>query len=220
MSTLLSDNERLVYNVVKEYLDYNRVFNIEKLVSFVKTRFRGASININNEGIESLLRSLVFKRILVEGSKLTQDRVLNNENRNLIHEYICQYPGIHLKKIINELNLSVNVVVWHVTILENFNYINNARIENRIIFYSSDLKFNQVMLYYFTSNEHGKKILDYFKYNNHGITKNELSTALNMHHNTVVKFLDSLEECEIVEIQKIRPNMTLYFLKDNLLSVI
>ena len=169
MPITLQENEKIVFDVVREYLDKNRTFEIQKLLSFINSRFRMRSITINNEGIESILKSLVKKNLLVEGSKLTGDNILNNEKRKLIYKHVIQNPGIHLKRIINEIEFSFNVVIWHLNILGKFNFIKKSYIENRAIFYDSKLEFNEVKIYYFTSKDKSKKIIEYLKINDFGI---------------------------------------------------
>ena len=165
MKIQLSENERMVYDVVREYLDNNRIFEFEKVSNFIQARFRLASININNEGIEKHLTTLVEKKILVPNSKLTRDMVFYNQNRNSIYNFIKKNPGVYLSKIMSELGLSINTIVWHITILENFNFIASDQIDNRIIFFDSTLELNKVKIYYFTSHDTSKKILQYLKIN-------------------------------------------------------
>ena len=189
------EKENLVFDVVREYLDKNRVFEINKILSFIKSRFKMNSININNTGIELILKSLVEKNLLVEGSKLSSEDVLLTEKRNIIYNNIIKNPGTYLNKIIKEVGFSFNVVIWHLGILQKFNYIKKGQIENRSIYYSSDLEFKEVKIYYFyNSNKRSKRIIEYLKINDHGITKTELSSELNMHINTVIKLLENLEE--------------------------
>jgi len=63
----LLEQEKLVLDVVQEYLNKNRYFNMNEIISFIIARFRTASININISGIEEILRSLVSKNLIVEG---------------------------------------------------------------------------------------------------------------------------------------------------------
>jgi predicted transcriptional regulator len=214
------EKEKLVFDVVREYLDKNRVFDISNILSFIKSRFKMNSININIEGIELILKSLVEKNLLVEGSKLSRNEVLLTEKRNTIHENILKNPGTYLNKIIKEVGFSFNVVIWHLGILQKFNYVKKGQIENRTIYYSSDLEFKEVKIYYFyNSNARSKRIIEYLKINDHGVTKTELSSKLNMHINTVINLLENLEESNIISKQK-EPNKILYFLNEAVFEII
>lgn len=214
----LSDNEKLVYEVVREYLNLNRIFEVEKFTSFIKARFRMASINITEEGIESLLYSLIKKNLLVEGSKLTGDNILDNKKRSVIYDIVFQNPGIYLKKIVDGLEISFNVVIWHLNILHKFEYIKKAHIENKVIYFDSKLNFNEVEIYYFTSNDRSRRIIEHLKLNDIGITKTQLSTDLNMHLNTISKLLGYLEEYNIITKEN-DAGKTLYFLNEKYGSI-
>ena len=107
----LLEQEKLVLNVVQEYLNKNRYFNMNEIIPFIISRFRNASININISGIEDILRSLVKKNLIVEGSKLSINDVLKNQKRKNIYEYIQENPGIYFNRIVKELNMSNHVVV-------------------------------------------------------------------------------------------------------------
>ncbi len=212
MPVELTQNENMIYDIVLEYLNQNRVFQIENLLSFIKARFRAASININEQGIETLLKGLVEKNLLVEGSKMTKEQVLENAKRNLIYKYILEHPGIHINRLIRKTGLPFNVVIWHVNILETFGFVNRNKIENRCIFHSPELELNKVKFYYFTTKDQCKKIFNYLKAHDYGITKTALSSDLNMHIDTVSKYLEFLGEYNIVS-KKIESNKTLFFLE-------
>jgi len=111
---ILSENERLVLKVVKEFLNKNRIFEIAKILPFINSRFKMSSTNINNEGIKDILKSLVRKRYLMEGSKLTRETILNNIVRNAIFEYITVNPGIYFSRILKYLTLNNYTLVWHI----------------------------------------------------------------------------------------------------------
>ena len=93
---------------------------MNEIVPFIIARFRTASTNINISGIEEILRSLVKKNMVVEGSKLSLDDILRNQKRKLIYEFLLANPGIYFNRIIRELKFSNHVVVWHLKILLKF----------------------------------------------------------------------------------------------------
>ena len=211
MPITLSSEEQIVLSVVQEYLDKNRQFNMEKILPFIISRFRLASINISKNGIEEILRSLIKKDLLVEGSKLSRDDILLNLKRLQIYNFILRNPGTYFNRIIKELNLSNHIVVWHLNMLMKFNYISKEVFDNHDIYFDSNLAFEEVKISYFTLKEKSKKIIDFLKVNNDGITKTRLSEALKMHPNTITKYLNNLLEHNIIKKEKMS-NKTLYFL--------
>ncbi|MHA1988052.1 MAG: hypothetical protein ACW98D_15565 [Promethearchaeota archaeon] len=84
----LQEQERIVLNVVQEYLNRNRYFNMNDILPFIHARFKMASININLRGIEEVLRRLVNKNLIVEGSKFTKNDMLKNVKRKKIFDFI------------------------------------------------------------------------------------------------------------------------------------
>lgn len=207
----LSREEKIVLTVVQEYLDKNRQFNMEKILPFIVSRFRLASVNINRNGIEDILRSLIQKNLLVEGSKLSHDDILSNLKRNQIYNFILKNPGTYFNRILKELGLSNHIVVWHLNMLVKFTYIKKEVLDNHDIYFDSDLEFEEVKINYFTSKEKSKKIIEYLKVNNSGISKTQLSKDLKMHPNTITKYLETLQEYNII-IKEKRSNKELYFL--------
>ncbi|KKN37053.1 hypothetical protein LCGC14_0767530, partial [marine sediment metagenome] len=130
MSNELLTQEKIVFTVVQEYLNKNRYFDVNEITPFIVSRFRLSSININIKGIEEILRSLVKKKIIVEGSKLSIDEILNNEKRKIIYQFILNNPGTYFYKIVTQLGISNHVVVWHLKMLLKFDLIQVEKVEN------------------------------------------------------------------------------------------
>jgi len=210
----LLEKEKLVLDVVREYLNKNRYFNLNKIIPFIIARFRTASIDINISGIEEMLRSLVRKNILVEGLKLIRDDVLKNEKRKKIYEFILANPGVYFNRIIRALEYSNHIVVWHLKILLKFNFIKKEKFENHDIYFDSDYNLKNKKLKYLTSQEKSSKIIEYLKKFDYGITRTQLAKELKMHVNTIKKYLEMLEQVNIVFKKKFS-NRIIYFLHED-----
>ena len=212
MNRQLSEKETIILDVVREYLNENRVFIIQELVPFINNRFQKISININDQGIKNTLKSLVKKKLLVEGSKLSRDAILDHETRREIFEFIQDNPGTYFHKILKVLGLNNYVVVWHIDMLEKFRFIQRTQFDNRYLYYESTLSFSQVKKQYYSRKRRSRQILAYIRNNNVGITKTHIAENLNMHFNTVEKYLDALESLNMIAVEKI-DNKMLYFPK-------
>ena len=212
------EQEKLVLNVVQEYLNKNRYFNMNEVMPFIISRFRNASININISGIEDILRSLVKKNLIVEGSKLSSNDILNNKKRKKIYDYVVENPGIYFNRIVRELNISNHVVVWHLNILLKFKFIRKAKFENHDLYFHSDFNEKDLKLKYLTSKEKGKKIIEYLMEFDYGLTKTQISKELKMHINTVAKYLKMFEQIGIVFNKKISKRI-LYFLSEEFYNI-
>lgn len=213
MPVELLKQEKIVLTVVQEYLNKNRFFNMKEILPFIHARFKMASININLRGIEELLKSLAEKKLIVEGSKLYKDDILNNLKRRKIYDFIKENPGTYFNKIVGNLSFSNHVVVWHLSILLKFNFIKAERIENHEVYFEFNFDLKNSTLKYFTSKEKSKRIIQYLKANDIGITKTKISTNLNIHINTTSKYLDSLERLNVI-IKKNLSKKILYFLNE------
>lgn len=208
------ENEKLVLDVIQDYLDKNRYFNSEKIIPFISSRFAKTDININDDGIKAILKSLVKKNLIVERSKLTKDDVLINSNRKEIYDFIKSNPGIYFNKIVNNLSLSIPVVEWHLDILLKFNFIRKEKFDNFDAYFEITMEEKNSLLIHLISRDKCKKIIEFFKNNNEGYTKNQVYTELGMHPNTIKKYMDQLYEFDLL-YKKVSRNKNLYFLNED-----
>ena len=212
-----SEQEKLILNVVEEYLNKNRYFNLSEILPFIVSRFRMASVDINIRRIEEILRILVKKKLVVEGSKLINNDILKNEKRKQIYEYILENPGIYFNRILKELNISNHVVVWHLNVLQKFNFIKKEKIESHDIYFDSKFDVKSSKFAYITSKDKSKKIINYLKDNDFGITKTQLSKNLRIHPNTISKYLKALEKFDVIVKKKVSKRV-IYFLNESFLK--
>ncbi|MFW9819401.1 MAG: hypothetical protein ACFFE5_07305 [Candidatus Thorarchaeota archaeon] len=219
MSVELVELERVVLDIVEDYLSKNRQFDIDDIVPYISYYLRRTQNHLNYEGIKSVLKSLVKKNVLIEGSKLTHDDVLNNDKRKKIYNHILKNPGIYFTKIVNDLGFSNHVVVWHQNILIKFNFIKKRIFEKHEIFFGSNVDVQKAKFGFYTSLNKSQKIIHFLQENNTGITKTRLSKALNIHLNTISKYLLILEGLKIILKEKI-DNKNLFFLNEELLPKI
>ncbi len=184
-----------------------------KLTSYNLFGIRLSSINISNEGVRKILISLTNKKLIVEGSKLIRSEILNNEKRKDIYDFIINNPGTYFNKILHELNYSNHIVVWHLNMLLKFDFISKKILENHEIYFDATTELGDISSTYFTKKEKSQKIINFMKKDNLGITKTNLSQELNMHMNTLAKYLILLEKYDVIVKKKI-DNNNLYFLSE------
>ncbi|MFX1288842.1 MAG: hypothetical protein ACFFFY_09850, partial [Promethearchaeota archaeon] len=194
MAEIIASNEQTVLDIINEYLDKNRFFSVNDILPFISSRFAKSGINININGIRTILKSLVEKNFIVEGSKLTRNEILSNFNRKKIYEYIQKNPGAHFYNIVSNLDLNIPVVEWHLNILIKFKYISKEKIEKRGAYFDVNVKFEDRMIIYLISKDKSKQIIDFLKENQEGVTRSYISERLNMHSTTVTKYTDKLHE--------------------------
>ncbi len=209
----LSEQEQVVLDVVLEYLDKNRFFDGKEILSYVHSKFKLMSVDINDVGIFKHLQSLVDKKMIVEGSKLVRKDILKNSKRKVIYDFVLKYPGSHFIKILEGTSFSNHVVTWHLKSLVEFEFLKKENFDNREIYFSSNISSKDAKLMYFIRKKRTKKIIQYLRDNDHGVSKTELANSLKMHMNTISKYIDLMEGFNL--ITKINDtNKTIYFIKD------
>lgn len=213
----LIQHEKLILSIVQEYLNQNKFFNMKKVIYFIDSKLKMELIDLNYRAIEEILRSLVKKKLIVEGTKISRNEILSNETRKKIYDFIIKNPGVYFNRIVRELEINKPVVVWHVDILEKFAFIKREEFENHEIFFEMDFDENNNKFRFLTTREKSRKIIEYLKFHDYGITKTHLSTDLGMHHNTISKYLHILEDFNVV-IKKKTYKKTLYFLNEEILE--
>ena len=213
MTMVAQETEEIVFNAIQEYLNENRVIEKHNLINFIKSSFSKSSININEEGIIRNFESLIKKKRIVVGSRLSKDSILNNENRNEIYSYIMQNPGAYFNKIVKCSGLSNHVVYWHLNMLTKFEQIKKAQIENHEIYFDSKLSEKEGMKLYFTYKKESKKILEHLSFKKKGMNKAQLAEELQMHPKTIRKYISYLEEYGFLDKEQISKRETLFSLK-------
>ncbi|MFX0030874.1 MAG: hypothetical protein ACFE8B_16795 [Candidatus Hermodarchaeota archaeon] len=215
MTEPLVENEKLVLQIIRDYLNKNRILDPESIIPFIQSRLREASLYLNYYAIELILKSLLKKKLIVRASKLTHDDILTNEKRKRIFNYIIENPGTHFNRIISELKISNHVLVWHLNILLKFDFIKKEIIDDHDTYTAPDIDIRTTELSYYISKKNSQKIISYLKKNDIGVSKTKLSVDLQMHINTINKYLNILEDYKIV-LKERHSKKQLYFLNDDL----
>lgn len=205
----LEKKERIILTIIQEYLDENRVFKFKKIIPYIVARLRIKNFNINKKGIKKVIKSLIGKNYIVEGSKLSRKDILKNKTRTKIFEYIIKNPGCYFNDIITNLHIPNNVGIWHLNILLKFNFISSREFLNHDLYHCATLDFEKVKFIHVISKKRSKKIINYLENDNDGKNKTELSEGLSMHPNTITKYLNLLEEFGLV--QKVRSSRSIIY---------
>lgn len=215
MADSIFQYESDVYEIVQDYLSMNRPVEVKKLVPHVHSVLAKRKVNLNAKGVKKIVNSLLRKKLIVQGSRLLREELLENKKRKAIFEYICKHPAVYCYQIIKALDLANHVVVWHVTVLLDFHLINKTHIDNHMVFFEAKIDELSAHHYYYMRNPKSKAIIELLKNNeNCGFSKTEFSRDLSMHPNTVKKYINALESIGL--IKKMRENnINCYFLNEN-----
>ncbi len=209
----IKEAEIVVFNLIREFLSTNRVFETNKVIPFINSRLSKSETDLNGYGIDALITNLIKKNMIIEGSKYTRDDVLKNSNRMSIYTMILENPGIHFMRIVGALGMSIFLVKWHLDKLLKFNYIKKAQVEHCEIYFDSTFSVQKASELHFLSREKTKKILKYLRENSNGCPKYRLSKEIRMHPNTTTKYIQKLEEIGCVSKREVSKK-TLYFVNN------
>ena len=78
--------QSIVCDIIREYLKKKPFFSIEDIVTFVNNRVR-TNPNINRNRIELIIKDLIRKRILIPGTKLMKNNIIEHPIRNEIYDH-------------------------------------------------------------------------------------------------------------------------------------
>lgn len=193
----LTEVERKIFEVIQEFLNYNRVFNKEKVAMYIKSRYK-VNGNLNYNGIRVVIDSLIKKNIILEGSKLTRESVLLNSNRNQIFNLIKEHPGIYKNNMTKRLNLSPYVINWHLSMLIKFHLIRGLNFDSHIGYFEFSMSSQNDKILHTISKDKCMNIIEFLILNNKGCTKYRIAKVLHMHYNTITKYLNKLEEFNLL----------------------
>ncbi len=192
--------EKIVLEIVREYLSKKPFFSMKDIVEFVNNRVKH-NPDINKNKIELIIKSLIKKRIIISGNKLMKKDIIDNPTRNEIYKYIQQNPGKNINEIMKAHNLGSNLALWHLSALEKFQFIRSKKIRNRCIFFNFDSNPKYDQLYYYMANDIVQSIITLMK-NERPLKITEIADGLKKNHNTIKKYLEALTNLKLVEVEK------------------
>ncbi|UCC20315.1 MAG: hypothetical protein JSV62_03235 [Promethearchaeota archaeon] len=196
----LDNAERAVLELVKEYLTKKTFFSIKEIISYINNRVR-YNPNINENRIEIILKDLIKKRIIIPGTRLMKNNIIEHPKRNEIFNFIKKNPS-NINEIMRALNIGSNQALWHLSCLEKFQFIRSRQINNHKIFFKFDSNPKLDPLYYYLKKDIVQKIINFMKQENKAFKITEIATSLKKNHSTIKKYLDILRDLELIKIEK------------------
>jgi predicted transcriptional regulator len=201
------DAESVVLELVEEYLTKKTFFSIREIISFINNRVR-YNPNINENRIELILKDLIKRRIILPGTKLMKNNIIEHPKRNEIFNYIKKKPS-NINKIMKVLKIGSNQALWHLSCLEKFQFIRSRQINNHKIFFTIDSDPKLDPFYYYLEKNIVRTIIDFMKMDDKPLKITEIATNLKKNHSTIKKYIDILIELKLIKIEK-EKNRNLY----------
>ncbi|MFW9936840.1 MAG: hypothetical protein ACFFD5_04280 [Candidatus Thorarchaeota archaeon] len=192
--------DSVVFELVKEYLNKKPFFSLEDIISFISNRARGYPY-LNRNMIEKIIKKLIKKRILIPGTKLMRNNIIEHPIRNEIYNYIKKNPS-NINEIMRAINIGSNQALWHLSCLEKFQFTRSRKIENqRIVFhFESNPELDEP--YYYLNQDITKQIIEFMKRENKKLKLTDIATQLKKNYNTIKKYLNILSDLKIVKTEK------------------
>ncbi|MFX0034672.1 MAG: ArsR family transcriptional regulator [Candidatus Hermodarchaeota archaeon] len=198
--TSLNNIEPIVLELVEEYLTKKSFFSIRDIISYINNRVK-YNPNINENSIELILKKLLKRRIIIPGTRLMKNNIVENPTRNEILNYIKKNPS-NINKIMKVLNIGSNQVLWHLSCLEKFNFVRSKKINNHRIFFKFDSNPEFDELYYYLKKKIVQKIINFMEEANKELKITEISVNLKKNHNIIKKYLDILKDLKLIRIEE------------------
>ncbi|MFW9946175.1 MAG: hypothetical protein ACFFDX_05030 [Candidatus Odinarchaeota archaeon] len=198
--------ESIVLELVKEYLEKKPFFSIEDIVIFINNRVKSNPF-INKAKIEISIKNLIKKRIIIPGTKLMKNNIIEHPVRNEIFNYIKKNPS-NINEIMNALNIGSNQALWHLSCLEKFRFVRSKKINNRRIIFKYDSNPELDELYYYLNLAIIQEIINFMKKEDKTLKITEIATNLKKNHNIIKKYLYILKKLKLVKIEKEKKRIT------------
>jgi predicted transcriptional regulator len=197
----LEDPESIVFRLVKEYLTKKTFFSINEIIEFVNNRVR-LNPNLNRNKIELVIKSLIKKKIIIPGTRLMKNNIIENPVRNEIYNYIGKKPS-NINEIMRTLKIGSNQALWHLSCLEKFRFVRSKKLNNHRVFfnYDSNPKFDK--FHYYMNKDLVQNIIEFLKKQNKPLKITEIADGLKKNHSTIKKYLDILKSLKFVKIEKV-----------------
>jgi len=199
MST--TDNlQSIVCEIIKEYLKKKPFFSIEDIVVFINNRVR-TNPNLNRNSIELIIKNLIKRRILIPGTKLMKNNIIEHPIRNEIYNYIRKNPS-NINDIMKAINIGSNQELWHLSCLEKFRFTRSKKFDNQRMIFEYDSNSDLDELYYYLKQDIVRAIINFLKKERKAFKITEIVANIKRNYNTVKKYLEILRNQKIIKIEK------------------
>ena len=203
----LDNLESIVFGLVKEYLTKKTFFSIIDIIEFVSNRVR-LNPNLNRNKIELIIKSLIKKRIIIPGTKLMKNNIIEHPKRNEIYNYIKKSPS-NINEIMRALKIGSNQALWHLSCLEKFEFVRSKKLNNHRIFFKFDSNPKLDKFYHYMNKEIVQKIIEFMLKEDKPLKITEIANGTKKNHTTIKKYINILENLKLVETEK-EKNRTIF----------
>jgi hypothetical protein len=145
-----------IMKIAKELMSKHYILDSRKLYYACAREITEA----DNIDVMKSIDYLIKKRVLFPGKATSRDGVLKNDLRKRILDIIKNEPGIYFSRIRDAVNLDSNTLIWHLKMLEKFDFIRVEKFGNSTVFFEKFLDKALDPFYYYI---HKEDSVDIFK---------------------------------------------------------
>ncbi|MCK4687518.1 MAG: hypothetical protein KAT66_05265 [Candidatus Lokiarchaeota archaeon] len=200
--SFLDNAESVVLELVREYLTKKTFFSIREIISFINNRVR-YNPNINENRIELILKDLIKRRVIIPGTRLMKNNIVEHPKRNEIFNYIKRKPS-NINGIMKALNIGSNQALWHLSCLEKFQFVRSKKINNHRIFFKFSSNPELDEFYFYLNKEIVQKLINFMKKEKKALKITDIANSLKKNHSTIRKYIDILKNLKLIKIEKIK----------------
>lgn len=147
----------------------------------------------DNIDVMRAIDDLIKHKVLFPGKATSREGVLTNSYRKKILDAIKAEPGIYFSKLRDAIGIDSNTMMWHLKMLEKFDFIRKSNIGNNTVFFEKFQDKDLDLLYYYIHKDHS---IDIFKQviTHPGLSFQDLLHYLDLPRTTLVRKLKALIE--------------------------
>ena len=209
--------QSIVLDLVEEFLIKKTFFSINEIIDFINNRLR-LNPDINRNKIEMIIKSLIKKKIIIPGTKLMKNNIIENPVRNEIFNYIKKNPS-NINEIMKALNIGSNHALWHLSCLEKFQFIRSRKINNQRLFFKFDSNPEFDKYYYYLNKEIIQHIINLLETESKGLKITEIANTLKKNHSTIKKYIKILKNLKLIKTEKENKRILFKLAKEEYLKI-
>ena len=178
-----------ILNIARQLMQKHYVLDSVKLYYACAREIKES----DNVDVMRAIDDLIRHKVLFPGKATSREGVLNNPCRKKIHDIIKTEPGIYFSKIRDAVGIDSNTLMWHLKMLEKFDFIRQGKIGNSTVFFEKFQEKESDLLHYFM---HKDGSVDIFKQviTHPGLSFQDLLHYLDLPRTTLVRKLKVLIE--------------------------
>lgn len=188
-----------VLDIAERILSENRALDAKLLYYEARRR-----LGIDRKILLAIIKSLLEKKILVEGSKLTREIVLSNVHRKNIYNFIKTHVGSNfsmIREAYKGTTGSSGQLIWHLQMLLKFDYVKKVKFKKYTILLPIEIGEEMGIYHFLLRDELNKNIINLL-IEEETIRKSDIHRFLDESREKIYYRINNLIDSKIVVIKE------------------